>query len=140
MAQIDIEKIQQLKLDADKIFLTSDGENALVQILEIEKQIEAVKEEVKSKLAEAALKLNPNFSSIQGDKVKVYYREYGAKYYVDETQATLIPEGLAEQKISYSVNSKAVEEWVERNGHMPTGIKEVERQKSISFSLKNNEK
>ncbi len=140
MANIDIETLDQLVVDADKIFLTPDGEKTLVKLLEIQKQVELAIDEAKSKLEVAALKVNPNFSSIQADKVKVYYREYGAKYYVDETQKDLIPEGLVAEKVSFSVDSKAVEKWVEEKGAMPTGIKEVERGKTLSFSLKANGK
>jgi hypothetical protein len=137
MVKINVEKLDQLKADADKIFLLPDGEKALVQLLDIQKQVEAAIDEAKQRLETAALKVNPNFSSIQGDRIKVYYREYGAKFYVDDTQADLIPAGLVVERVSYSVDSKAVENWVDEKGKMPTGIKEVERKKTISISLKN---
>lgn len=140
MAKIDIEKLEKLKLDADKIFLEPEGEKVLVELLEIQGQVEAAIEEAKVKLEESALKINPNFTSIQADKVKVFYREYGTKYYVDESQAELVPEGLVTERKSYSVDSKAVDKWVDDKGGMPTGIKEVERKKSLSFSLKQNGK
>lgn len=140
MATIQIEKLEELVQNADKIFLTPEGEKTLEGLLAIQKQVEAAIEEAKSRLEAAALKINPNFSSIQADKIKVYYREYGSKYYVDETQKDLVPDGLISQKVSYSVDSKAVEKWVDDKGTMPTGIKEVERKKTISFSLKNNGK
>jgi len=133
-----LDDIKKISKDGDKIFLEPEGENVLIQILEAEKQLAEVKEEVKAKLAETALKIDPNFSSIQSDKVKVYYREYGSKYYIDETQIDLIPEDLVTPRLSYSVNSKAVEEWVDQHGGMPTGIKEVERVKTLSFTLKQN--
>lgn len=140
MATIQIEKLEELVQNADKIFLTPEGEKTLEGLLAIQKQVEAAIEEAKSRLEAAALKINPNFSSIQADKIKVYYREYGSKYYIDETQKDLVPDGLISQKVSYSVDSKAVEKWVDDKGTMPTGIKEVERKKTISFSLKNNGK
>ena len=94
---------------------------------------------VKKKLEAAALKVNPNFSSIQADKIKVYYRAYGAKYYIDEAQINLAPKELyaVETKTMYKIDTKAVDKWTDEHGGAPTGIKEVTRTKSITFSLKN---
>ena len=38
---IDIEKLDKLLVDADKIFLTPEGEKVLVQLLELQDQVEA---------------------------------------------------------------------------------------------------
>lgn len=138
MAQIDIEKLAELKADADKIFLSADGENVLVQLLEIQEQVEAAITAAELKLEEAGLKLSPDFSSIQGDRVKVYYRAYGSKYYVDEANINLAPKELytVESKITYKIDADAVEKWAEEHGAMPTGINEVDRKKSLKFTLK----
>lgn len=135
--KIDVEKLDRLKKDADKIFLDPEGENILLQLLEIEEQVRLAIDEAKAKLEKAALKMNPNFSSIQADKIKVYYREYGAKYYVDESHADMIPQGMVTEKKTYAVDSRAVEKYVDEKGGLPMGIKEVERKKTLSFSLKN---
>lgn len=135
-----LRKLEKLSEDAGEIFISPDGEQVLIDILEAEEKINEIKERAKLKLAEAASKINPNFSSIQADSVKVYYREYGAKYYLDESQKDLVPEGIVTEKISYSVDSKAVEDFVKQRNGMPTGIKEVERSKTLSFSLKNSAK
>lgn len=139
MAQIDTDQLNELVVKADEIFLTPQGEKVLLKLLEIQDQVEKAITEAKIKLETAALKANPNFSSIQADKIKVYYRAYGAKYYIDEAQINLAPKELytAEPKITYKIDTKAVEKWADEHGGMPTGIKEVERTKSITFSLKN---
>lgn len=131
-----LNEVDKLKVDGDKIFIDPKGEEVLVQILEAEKQLELIKDELKLKLETKALSINPNFNSIQGDRIKVFYREYGSKYYVDESQSDLIPEGFTEKKTSYIINTKAVDDWIDQKSVMPTGIKEVERKKTISFSLK----
>lgn len=138
MAQIDIEKIQELSKKADEIFLSPAGEQVLIDLLTIQGQVEAAIDEAKSKLEAAALKVDPNFSSIQADKIKVYYRAYGAKYYVDETNIQNVPKEFytAEQKVMYKVDNKALEKHVDTTGQMPVGIIEVERKKSITFTLK----
>lgn len=140
--QINIEDIDQLVKDADKIFLSPEGEKELVKLLNIRKQVDEAIELAEKKLEEAALKINPNFSSIQSDKVKVYYRAYGAQYYLDETQINLTPKELytTESKVVYKIDSKLVEKWVDQHKGMPAGIKEVERIKQLKFKLKDDGK
>lgn len=139
--QIDIEKLIGLVSKADKIFLSKDGETVLVELLTIQKQVEEAIEAAKKRLEDAGKSINPNFMSIQGDKIKVYYRAFGQRFYVDEEHINEAPKELysAESKIVYKVDSKLVEKWVEEKGGMPTGIREVERNKSIVFKLKNDD-
>lgn len=138
MAQIDIEKLAELTADSDKIFLSAEGENVLVQLLEIQEQVNAAVAAAELKLEEAGLKLNANFSSIQGDRVKVSYRPYGPKYYIDEENIGLAPKELytIESKVTYKIDADAVEKWTDEHKGMPAGIKEVERKKSLKFGLK----
>jgi hypothetical protein len=136
--QIDIEKIAELVTKSDEIFLTSKGEQSLVDLLTIQEQVETAIAEAKAKLEAAALKANPNFSSIQGDKVKVYYRAYGSKYYVDESNINLAPKEFytVESKVTYKIDTKSLEKSIDQTGKVPAGIVEVDRKKTLSFSLK----
>lgn len=140
MAQIDIEKLKDLVVKADDIFLTPEGEKVLVQLLEMQDQVENAIVEAKAKLEAAALKANPNFSSIQANQIKVYYRAFGSKYYIDENQINLAPKELytSEEKVVYKIDTKAVDKWIDQHGGLPTGINEVERKKTLSFGLKKN--
>jgi ElaB/YqjD/DUF883 family membrane-anchored ribosome-binding protein len=88
---IDLDQIPQLIQDADKILISPEGEESLVKLLEIKKQVQAAIEEVEKKLEEEALKINPLFKSISSDRVKVYYRAYGSLYKVDETRVAELP-------------------------------------------------
>lgn len=137
MAQIDIEKLKELNREADKIFLTPQGEDVLVQLLEIRDQVEQAINEAEAKLEETALKIDPNFTSIQADRVKVFYRAYGLKYKVDESRVDSIPKELYKTVTKYSPDSKAIEKWTEEHKGLPEGIIETERTKSLKFSLKN---
>lgn len=135
---IAIERIDKLISEADKIFLDADGENVLVELLEIQKQVEDAIDQAKSILEEKALKLDPNFASIQGDKVKVYYRSYGSKYIIDESNLSKLPKELYNTKVKYEPDSKAIDNYINENeGKIPLGIIEKERTKQISISLKN---
>lgn len=133
---IDIEKLAQLTAEADKIFLTPEGEEVLVKLLEIQKQVELAIDTAKQKLEQKALELNPNFSSIQADKIKVSYRSYGAKYRVDENNLDKLQSNFYKVRKAYDVISSEVEKWVDEHKGLPLGINEVERPKSLSFSLK----
>lgn len=132
--EISVEKLSQIKKNADGIFLEPEAEQVLLDLLEIEKQLEKAKEAVKAKLEEAALELDPNFSSIQSDRVRVYYRQYGQKYSVDESLVDQLPESLYKTNTRYYANSKEVDEWAEEYGGLPNGIIKNERPKSISIS------
>lgn len=139
MAQIDIDKLDELVVKADEIFLTPAGEKVLVKLLEIQVQVENAIAEAKTRLEAAALKANPNFSSIQANEIKVYYRAFGSKYYMDETQVNMAPKELytSETITVYKIDTKAVDKWIDAHGGLPVGITEVDRKKSISFTLKN---
>ncbi|MFA5768333.1 MAG: hypothetical protein WC871_02195 [Bacteroidales bacterium] len=138
--KIDIEKLADLVAKSDEIFLTPAGEKHLLKLLEIKNQVDMAIDAAKLVLEQAAQKLDPNFSSIQGDKIKVSYRHFGAKYYLDEPSIDQIDPELYKVIKRYSVNAKAVEDWAETHKGMPAGIKEVERKKQITFQLKKGAK
>jgi hypothetical protein len=133
---IDIEKLKSLTKKADDIFLTPAGEDVLEQLLDIQDQVDRAVEDAKAKVEAAGLKLDPNFSSIQGDKIKITYRAYGPRYYVDEKMVDQLDPELYKISKRYSVNTKAVDEWTETHKGMPAGIKEVERSKKIHIGRK----
>lgn len=138
---IKIENLQQLVADGDKIMLEPGAEEVLAQILDLEKKITDAKTEIKEKLRVAALALNPNFKSIQGDKIKVAFQSYGARYKIDESLINTVPKEFYETKISYSPNGDVIEQFAnEHKGGLPMGVIEVDRPKQISFSLKNSAK
>jgi len=134
---IKIEELEVLTKQADSIFLTPDGELTLLKLLDIQEQVENAVKEAKAKLEAAALALDPDFSSIQGSKIKVSYRAYGSRYAIDETlpAASLAP-GLVTKKEVVSINTEAVDDFIKANGGLPFGIFEPVRNKTISISVK----
>ena len=110
--QIDIEKLEKLKAEADKIFLAPEGEEVLIQLLEIQEQVDEAIKAAKVKLEETALKLNPLFSSIQADKIKVFYRAYGSKYLIDDSQVQFIPKELYTVKTTYTPESELIDKYI----------------------------
>lgn len=133
---LDLSKLANLKQDAEGIFMTAEAGDVLATICELEEKLKLAREEAEKVLEASALKLNPTFNSIRNDRVKVYYRPYGARFYLDETLIANTPKELYTAETKYKVDTKAVEKWVEEHKGMPTGIIEPERKKSLSFSLK----
>ena len=135
---VDLDKLKQLTAEGENILVKPEAENALVQLLDLQQKIEEAIETAKLNIEKKALELNPNFQSVQSDRIKVYYRAYGAKYYIDESQMHLAPRELyeVEEKVAYKIDANKVEKWIKEHDAMPAGINEVERKKSISISLK----
>ena len=137
--KIEIDKLEKLIVDSNKIFLTPEGEEVLIQLLEIRQQVEDAIDAAEQKLEETGLKIDPNFSSIQSNKVKVYYRAFGARYKIDPSLIDKLPKNLYEVSMRYNAVAKEIEKFAEENKGLPQGIIEAERAKQITFSLKNKE-
>lgn len=147
---IDLDKLEALTASADKIFLEPDGEGVLLKLLEVEQQVADAIAGAKKKLEETALKLNPDFSSIQADKIKVYYRKYGSSYYVDESNLAGIPTNLYKTEVEVLTENipsnqikellkqigARVKEVVAPDGQQKTLIKRVINGKEIKGYLK----
>jgi len=134
---IDLEQLDKLVVDADQIFLTADGEKVLLKLLEIQKQVEDAIESAEKKLEEAGLKIDPNFSSIQSNKIKVYYRFFGSRYKVDQALADQLPKNLYKVMTKYNAIPEEIEKYAEENKGLPLGILEIERKKQLHFADKN---
>jgi len=136
---IDLDNLKKLSKKGKDIFMKPEAEKELLAILEAEEQIKEIKEKAKEELEKVALKKNPNFSSIESDNVKVYYRAFGSRYRVDDPNADKLPEDLIKTEKKYKIITKEVDKFYKEHGKLPVGINEVERPKKISFNAKKNE-
>lgn len=136
--EIDIEKIGELSLNADEILFSPEGEENLIKLFEIKEKIEKAIKEAKKVIEISASKLDKNFKSAHGDRVKVSYRSYGSRFSIDESKADKIPAGLVEKVINYRLVLDEVEKYAEKNG-LPEGILQPERPKTISITIKNED-
>lgn len=138
---INLGNLEKITAEADKIFLSPAAEKEIIKVIELQKQVDDALETMKKAVEAAGLALNPNFTSIQADRLKAYYRAYGSKYLLDESQINLVPKELytVESKVTYKIDSDAVEKWAESHKGMPAGINEVpveKRPKKLTFALK----
>lgn len=131
--KIDIEKLNDLVEKSGDIFLSPDGEKALVKLLDIQEQVDQAITKAKEILEIKALAIDPNFTAIVGDEVKVSYRYYGAKYYIEDDKVDQVPVDLYKVTKRYSVKTKELEQYIEEKNGIPVGIREVERKKALNF-------
>ena len=130
---IDTDDIVITAKDGGKFVFDKTAEDKLEKLLEIKDKLDNVIEQVKSNLETNGLKLNPDFSGVRGDKIKVEYRAFGALYkLVDPKNAS--PD-FYKTKTTYSLNTELVSAYAENHdGKLPDGIEKVKRQKKISIS------
>lgn len=133
---LDTDELKKLGRQADKVFLKPEAEKALVELLKARKEIEEAITEAKTVLEEAALKLNPNFSSLTADNVKIYYRSFGNRWGVDQTLLEYLPKDMYTTETKIKLDSKKVEKYIKDVGKIPAGVTEIERPKTITFSFK----
>ena len=115
------------------------AEDSIVRLLEIKREVDDAFEWLKSEIEQQALEYNENFTSVKGDKIKVNYSAAGAKYKEDGT-CSRHPAKFWKKKISWSLDSKAIDEHLARRCYLPSGIVEVPRKKTVRISeVKNAE-
>jgi len=132
---IDLSKLHNLVKDSDKILFSPDGENTILQILELKKTIEDAEKAAKKLIETAALKLDKNFTSVQSDNLRVSYRAYGSRYKIDISHIEKLPVKLYKVIKKFSPIPSEIDEYADEKG-LPLGIIENEREKKISFSVK----
>lgn len=129
---IDTNEIAELVAEADEILVSASGEEALLRLMEIQETVNSAVEDAKKQLEQSALRLNPNFRSIRGDRVKVSYRPFGAAYEYDENKlANLLKADFVDRSIKYTLNTKAIKTYIKTNGQLPQGITPKPRRKRI---------
>jgi len=103
---IDIDKIKKLAQDSKDIFLTPEAENTILELLKAQEEVDQAIDYAKQVLEKEALKLNPNFSAIKSDKVKVFYRTFGSVFSIDESKLDTVPKEMYEVVKKISANKK----------------------------------
>jgi len=129
-------KLELLVNGSDKIAMSPDGEELLVKLLELSELVESAINETKRRLASKMESISPDLSSISSDKVKIMYRNYGAKYFIPDTLIDQIDPKFYNQKTSYSPNTFEIDKSIKETGMLPSGIGICARTKSVSINLK----
>ena len=131
---LDSEQITNACIDAQKFAISAESEKSLVQLLDIKKKIDGFVEIVKDRIVKEALKFDPNFTSISGDKIKLEYRETGSKFALVDNETV---EGkFVTMTERLSVKTDEVEQYWQQHGVLPAGITCKERKKTLIIKRK----
>lgn len=131
---LDSEQITNACIDAQKFAISAESEKSLIQLLDIKEKIDEFVETVKDGIVEEALKFDPNFTSISGDKIKLEYRETGSKFALVDNETV---EGkFVTMTERLSVKTDEVEQYWQQHGVLPAGITCKERKKTLIIKRK----
>lgn len=132
---VNLDDLKGLVQDGSDIVLQADAEAALLALLELQGRVEGALAEAKRLIEQKALAYNPNFTSVQGNNVKVGYQFFGGKYAIDDSKLDKLPADLYTKKTTYAPVGKAIDAYAKEHGKLPLGVLERERTKSITIKL-----
>lgn len=135
---LDTDRISQLFAKSTNAGIDPEAEQALLEVLDLKEKLDAFLGTLEKEIEKKALEAEGEYwSGSKGDKIKIEYRAYGAIYSPAETidkvgddfkTAKFVPEHT-----DYSLNTKAIEEYVLKHKDLPNGIKENDRKKRVSI-------
>ena len=134
---INYDDINLLVQGSKAVTLNPHGEEVLIKLLELKDKVEMAIDQCKSIVGVAMADIDPDLSSVSSDNLKVMNRVYGSKYYLDENLIEFLDPKFYTEKKSYSLNTSEVDKEIKENGNLPNGISLINRQKTVSITLKN---
>lgn len=134
VVKINPAEIATLQQDGKSIVFNPNAEDAIIRLLEIQKEVDGAIEWLKSEIERQALEFNPNFSAIKGERLKVNYSASGAKY-KDNGGAKFHSSKFWKKKITWMPDSKAIDAYRAKYYRLPVGISEVSRNKTIRLTV-----
>lgn len=131
---LDSDQIAKLCQTAEGFALDAQAEDSLCKLLDIQDQINKFVDEVKSKIVESATKLDSDFTSLSGDRLKLEYRASGAEFGLED-HAT-VEEMFITRTERMGVNAEAVRGFVAEHGYLPAGVIVRKRKKTLVIKRK----
>lgn len=137
VVHIDASDLPILREEGKELVFKRSAEDAIEKLLKLDMQVKFAIDYVKREIEKAGLALNPDFKSVQGDKIKVGYRFFGAKYYIDNDKLDKLPKELVTVEVIKKhklASASEIEKYIkEHDGKLPEGLVEAERQKQITM-------
>lgn len=128
MIKINKNQLALVSQKAERFAQDREAQEALVQLLNAQKEINDLVDSVKNSLKTSLEASKLDF--VEGDLVKVATYESGVRYVL--TDQDKAPPEVLEVKLS----PKAVEAYRENNSKLPDGVEEKPRGKTIRITLK----
>jgi hypothetical protein len=132
---IDLDDLTVQAEESGDFIIDPKAEQCLIKIMEAEQSIKEIRKLAEAIIESKAKALDPNFTSIEGDNVRVTYRAYGNKYLIDESRLDELLPHLYKKTVKLSAVSKEVDKFFKEQGELPLGIIEKDRDKKISLKL-----
>ena len=112
-----------------------DAEYYITWLLAVNKWSVETINKLKEAIAEKAVATDPNFTGVRGKDISVEYRHYGPLYKLSKD---FDPEKDFDPAIMklverYTIDSKAVDNFVANTNSLPAGVEKTDRPKSITF-------
>lgn len=133
---IKYDNLELLIQGGKTITLNPQGEELLMKLLELRDKVEFAITQCKNQLSTAIQEIDPDLTSISSDNIKVMYRVYGAKFGLNTMLINDLDPKFYTQKISYSPNSKEIDDYIKTTGVIPNGVIINDRSKTVSIGLK----
>lgn len=121
------------KDEAGNILLTPEAKNELEKILYMKKLIEDVYEYAQTRLTEEMQK--QNIQKVVAGNVTVLKRFFGERYVVAEDA----PDEFKKEVKWIKANAESIDEYVEKNGELPSGVSLKDRVEKVSITQRGGE-
>lgn len=130
--KVDKKRLVTLLKDSKGVFIDPKSENSIMKLLEIEKYLKQLIDEVKTEIVERGKKIDGNFKGVKGEKLTISLAPSGSKY--------KILNGVREEDIKefckLSLDPSKVESYYKLNKKLPNGVEYNERKESLRFYTK----
>jgi hypothetical protein len=134
---VDPREIQFYAEEGGKLMFKASAEEHLIKLLELQKRIDEAVDSVKEKITDAGKEIDPDFKGVVGPKVSAVYRYFGGKYDYDRSvTGDALP--YLKEITYYKPNPEAIDKYIGEVGEMPPGIKEKDRNKQLTLTIKDD--
>lgn len=135
---INYENLDLLVQGSDHITVNPSGEELLVQLLNLKKQVNEALELAQDRISVAMEAIDPTLTSITSDHIKITKRAFGMKYTLASVAIDQIDSRFYNNKQSFTPNSKEIDAYVRETGALPSGVSYNNRDTTVSFKLKDD--
>lgn len=131
---LNSEEIIKLGTSALNAIHDEQAESDLAKLIEIKDSIDNFLDTVKKQILKEVMEQNPNVTAYQGKLLKMEFRKYGSKYAIKKGLDTLaVDNGFAKAKTTISLDTKAIDDYVENSGVLPEYIEEKNRPTTLTI-------
>jgi hypothetical protein len=126
--------IPQMAKEGGKFVFKKEAEAEILKIKKLIFLLEKAEQHIKDMIVATGQSLDPSFKGVVGEYIRATYRRFGEKYTYDKSQEVTLKDFL--KSVTWvKVDSKKVDEYVEKTKELPKGIIEKEREPQLSMEV-----